>query len=348
MILSWPRRIEPAAGIRHQYLHVTDILPTLVDLIGLKMPRERNGLPADDLVGTTFVPTIDNPDAATEHGEQYLEVAGHRGYYRNGWEAVTFHEPLKPFSKEHWNLFDMLKDPTQIDDLSEEHPELIAELALAWENAAWANQVFPLDDGTRLQYLRRPPREEQLSRPVTGIRPGHPTLERYRSASLIRGRSFRVIVDLNYRAGDRGVLVAHGGQESGYVLYVEEGGLLLAQNAHGEIRTLGPVELRAPIRQIVMDVRAPGRRVWDITLLLDGEPAARDEGFVQLSSFLPYEGIDVGIDRRSPVSWDLYKCHGSFPFTGEIHAVAYLPGELAPDAGQAAIEEALRIGMGLE
>src|SRR5205814_166014 len=125
------------------------------------------------------------------------------------------------------------------------------ELTKAWEEAAWANQVFPLDDGSGLQYLWRPAYEEPLSRSVT-LRPRQPTLERYRSSSLIRGRSFRVVVALDYRDGDEGVLVAHGGQESGYILYVEDGALRFAQNAHGAVRFLEPVELRAPVGEIVL------------------------------------------------------------------------------------------------
>jgi arylsulfatase A-like enzyme len=347
MILSWPRRIEAAGELRRQYLHVTDILPTLVDLLDLQLLHERHGQPAAELVGVSFAPTIEDAKATTEHREQYLEVAGHRGYYRDGWEAVTFHEPLKPFSQEHWHLFDMLSDPTQINDLAAERPELVAELRQAWEEAAWANQVFPLDDGTRLQYLWRPPSEEPLTRGVT-LRGGHPTLERYRSASLIRSRSFRITVDLDHVQGDEGVLVAHGGQESGYVLYVEDGALRFVQNAHGEMTGLDPVALDGPVAQVAVDVSAPGGRVWNVTLLVDGEERARGDDFLQLSSFLPFEGIDIGVDRRSPVSWELYLRRRSFPYTGRIRGVTYEPGELSPDAGQAAIDDAIRLGAGLE
>jgi arylsulfatase len=107
------------------------------------------------------------------------------------------------------------------------------------------------------------------------------------------------------------------------------------------------VELGAGSRSVVVDVATPGGGRWDVTLVVDGEPASSGE-LVQLSRFLPYEGIDVGIDRRSPVSWELYQRRRSFRFTGRLRSVTYVPGEPAPDAGQRAIEEALKLGLGLE
>jgi arylsulfatase len=346
MLLSWPRRVEVAGEIRRQYQHVTDILPTLVDLIGLELPTERHGLAAEPLAGATFAASIDDPDARSTHGEQYLEVAGHRGYYRDGWEAVTFRQPLTPFSEERWQLYDIRQDPNQRFDLADEHPERVAELAQAWEDAAWDNAVFPLDDGTRLQYLWRPLSEEALKQAVTLGRET-PTLERYRSAMLIGGRSFRIGVELDYREGDEGVLVAHGGQESGYVLYVEHGMLHLAQNACGVMHMLEPAPLGATAREIVVDVHAPGGGRWAVTVLVDGEAVTSGE-LVQHARFLPYEGIDVGVDRRSPVSWDLYERRGPFPYSGLLRRVSYVPGELAPDAGRNAIEEAISIGLALD
>jgi arylsulfatase len=346
MLLSWPRRLDVAGQIRPQYQYVTDILPTLVDLIGLDLPTERHGLAAKPLDGSTFAATFNDPDAETTHGEQYLEVSGHRGYYRDGWEAVTFHEPLKPLSQERWQLYDIHRDPNQRFDVANQHPERVAELARAWEDAAWANGVFPLDDGTLIQYLWRPPSNEALKQPVTLPR-ATPTLERFRSNMLISGRSFRIAVDLEHRNADEGVLVAHGGQESGYVLYVENGTLHLVQNAHGVMRTLPVTSLDGAVQEIVVDVHAPGEARWDVTVSVDGTPASEGE-LVQLGWFAPYEGIDIGIDRRSPVSWDLYERSGPFPYTGLLRSVRYVPGELAPDAGQLAIEKAIEMGLALD
>jgi arylsulfatase len=347
LIVSWPREIAADAEVRQQFVHVTDVFPTVLDLLGLEPLRAREGLPADELAGTTFAPTLADPSVASSHREQHLECAGHRAYYRDGWEAVTFRRPLTPFRDEQWQLFNVDEDPTQVNDLAGEHPERVAELVEAWDEAAWRNQVFPLDDGTRIHYLWRPPSDEVFSEPVA-IPAGTPTLERNRSSALIRGRSFQVVVDWRYRTGDEGVLLAHGGQESGYLLYVEGGALRFTQNAHGAMLRLEPLELGAASEQVVLDVEAPGGGVWHVSLSADGGESVSGDGFVQHAHLLPWEGIDVGIDRRSPVDWELHGRRGSFAFTGKLVRVTYRPGALSPGAGQTAIDEALRIGTGLE
>lgn len=346
LILSWPNGIGPVGAIRCQYQHVTDVLPTLVDLLGLEMPTERHGLPASPLAGASLVPTIADPEAPSTHREQYVECAGHRAYYRDGWEIVTFREPQTPFREEHWHLFDLENDPAQVNDLSAEYPEKVAELCEAWEQAAWENQVFPLDEGVRLQYLWRPEHEAALGAPVT-IRPGTPTLERVRSLRLTAGRSFRVVVDWRYEPGDEGIVVAHGGQESGYLLYVEDGGLTFLENAAGDVITLPSFALDGQSRQIVVEVTAPGDETWQVEVAVDRVPAI--SGTVpQMIGMLPFEGIDVGLDRRSPVSWELYQRRRTFPFTGRIDGVTYVPGAASPNALENAIAQAVEIGMRLD
>ena len=98
----------------------------------------------------------------------------------------------------------------------------------------------------------------------------------------------------------------------------------------------------------MLDVRAPGGAVWEIGLVVDDQTLAEGDGFTQFAGWLPYEGIDVGIDRRSPVSWDLYELHGPYPFTGRLGAVSFVPGDFAPDAGPVLVEQAMSAGIGLE
>ncbi|PXY33390.1 hypothetical protein BAY59_09870 [Prauserella coralliicola] len=347
MMLSWPARL-PARDqpVRWQYSHVTDVLPTLVDWIGLTPVTARHGRPAEPLHGVSLRSAIDDPDAPTEHTRQHYECMGNRALYDDGWEALTVHKALTPFSEDRWQLYHTAQDPTQTRDLAEQHPDRLAGLVATWEEEAWANQVFPLDEGNRLKYYYRPSSHERFAGQLR-IPLGTPTLERWRSSQLISGRSFRIVVEWNYHQGDEGVLVAHGGQESGYVLYVEDGRLVFTHNNCGALHSMS-VALGEHCGAVIVDVSAPGGGVWDVSLVVDGAPEAKAAGLRQFAGFLPFNGIDVGRDLRSPVDWDLAQRRGTFPFSGELRAVRYEPGELAPDAASRKLEEARQIGLALE
>ena len=95
-------------------------------------------------------------------------------------------------------------------------------------------------------------------------------------------------------------------------------------------------------------MQTPGDKRWDIAVSVDGRTVISGQGLVQISEFLPFEGIDVGIDRRSPVSWQLYERRGSFPYTGRLGEVTYTPGDYASDAPETRLDELRRIGLALE
>jgi arylsulfatase len=349
LILSWPARLRSAAGsFRRQYAYVTDILPTLLDLAGLQAPAERNGIPVKPIQGTSFAPTIADPAAPAPHREQYYEMFGHRGFYRDGWEVQTLHQTRTKFSEDHWELYDLRADPTEAHDLSAAHPKRVAELIDAWEKAAWQNQVFPLDEGVGLMWLQRRPHDPALTQPLT-IYPGTPTLEKNRSTLLIRQRSFTVTIRLDYRPGEQGILVSHGSQAGGYAVYIENGELHYFFQTYGWQRALAGGQVPAGAREIVLDVNAPGGNKWDVRLFIDGREVARADGFPMLGLFVSVVGgIDVGIDRRSPVCWDLYERHGTFAYSGALESVTYTPGVFAPDAGAQHLAELRQVGLKFE
>ena len=346
-VLSWPDRIAGDQIVRNQYTHITDVLPTLADLVGLDIPTSRHGLAADPLDGVTFVPTIADAATPTAHPEQYYECVGHRAYHRDGWHAVTFHTPDQPFSRDRWQLFDARTDVNELHDVADQQPERVAELVDAWEDAAWKNQVFPLDEGTGLSRMMTPPFAASDDDPVQ-IVPGMPTLERYRSSRLISRRVFTIAVDWDHHPGHEGILVAHGGQEGGYVLWVEDDQLSFEVNAYGTPLPVGRVPLPASSTRIEIHFETANPRRWNVSLDLDGQRVIDAVDVPQFVHFLPFEGIDVGIDRRSPVSWALYERHGAFPFTGTLHAVTYVPGPATPDADQQRLDDLRAIGTGLE
>ena len=307
-------------------------LPTVLDLVGVDLPTTRHGQPLPSPAGSSFTTSLADSDTPSTHPEQYYEQAGHRGFYRDGWSAVTCHGRREAFSNDTWELHHLAEDPTESRDVAAEHPEKLAELREAWEQAAWDNQVFPLDEGSGATYIQRPPWEAVLAEPATFL-PGTPTVERFRSVQFINFRSFTVEVALTYAAGDEGILVAHGDQGGGYSMYVEDGHLFFAYNGYGVMTVVDGGPLADGTSSVALVVEAPGSMRAHATLRVEGEVVGEARDLPLLTSMAPFEGIDVGIDRRSPVSWDVYERHGAFPWTGTLHSVAYTPGELAPDAG---------------
>jgi arylsulfatase A-like enzyme len=326
-----------AGGRRGQFTHVTDVLPTLMEMCGIESPSERHGRRTKTTVGESFVPVIGDAAVPTAHTEQYIEMIGHRGYYRDGWEAVTLHAPLTPFDDGEWELYDLTTDPTETNDLASEMPERVAELAEAWDHAARDNQVYPLDEGSGLKFMIRPPWDDVFGEPVT-LLPGTPTLERWRSLQLIMIRSFSVVARVEISDAGEGIVVAHGDQGGGYVMWLDGAGVHLGHNdGRGRFATIdGPRPAAGPV-VIQADFEAPGGNVWNMSLGVGDQIVDTTDSVPCLFPMAPFEGIDIGLDRRSPVSWDLYAAHGPYPFTGKINSVDYVPGEPAPDAPQSLV-----------
>lgn len=335
-IISWPAEGTARGAIRRQYTHVTDVLPTLLELTGLAALSTRHGAPVMPMAGASLAATMDDADAAATHGDQYYEVSGHRAYYeREGWEAVTHHRLGKPFDDGEWRLYHVETDPTQIDDLAAAEPDRTRRLDAAWEDAARANSVFPLDDalphsGRGLRDLSSPLRD-LLVRPIRLTRDMH-TLEPHLARGLVQGRSFGVDIRLDHRDGDEGVLVAHGGVGGGYCIYVEAGRLALYHHVLGRETRISAGTLAAGLTGIQLDVVAAEGGLCDFVLSVEGAERARASRLPAFAQFCPFEGIDVGVDRRSPVDWSRYEKRGSFPYSGILHRVTYSPGEFAADS----------------
>jgi arylsulfatase len=334
-VVSWPTGDVADGSLRRQYTHVTDLFPTLLEVLGVERPESRHGRPLKPLAGTSMVPVLRDADAPSPHTEQHYEMIGHRGFYRDGWEVVTLHRPMTPFDDAEWELYHLLSDPTELRNLARAEPGRLRELADAWERGAWADQVYPLDEGASVKYVVRPPWNEIFERPVT-IVPGTPTLERWRSVQLIWFRALQVTASLTgFTPGDRGHLFAHGDQGAGYALYVLDDELVFVHNdGRGHLRTLSAGVVPVGATTIVLDLVAPGNNVWEAELSIDGAPRGRLGEVPLLYGMAPFEGIDVGIDRRSPVSWPLYERFGPFAYTGGLDRVTFSPGTPAPDAPQ--------------
>ncbi|AGP29681.1 arylsulfatase [Corynebacterium terpenotabidum] len=345
LLLSWPAGLGTGGsareGLRHQYQYVTDLTPTILDLVGVPHPSTtggtRHGRPVKDIDGVSFAPVLRDAAHPSTRPEQYAEFGGNRGLYRDGWKILTNHRFGTPFDDAEWQLFNVTEDPTEIHDLAAEYPELVRDMAARWERLAWENTVFPLNDHSDARAGLRRASDVELEQPVT-LWPGTPKLERYRSSRLTQLRSFDVVIDVEIGEGDAGVLVSHGDQGGGYVVWVDSGAdgadgadgatVHLAVNEYGDLHEVAvPV---GPGRQIVRVHSAAlpqFRTTWTVTV---GEASAQIEDVWALLGMAPFSGIDVGVNRGGPVHWDNYVAHGSWRYTGDLHTVRYEPGERAP------------------
>ena len=309
LIVSWPAgapRGEGDAGIRDGFTYITDIAPTLEQLCGIERPEISHGHPSVPIDGRSFVPHLQDAAASRQPDGQYLSLMTQRGYYRDGWKIRATTLDDDPGT---WALYDIPNDPTETRDLATVHPELVVELAEEWRRAAWHNAVFPLPDEPGM-LATRPSTDLELERPIT-LRPGMPTLERFRSSKLTALRSCVVTATFTREPGT-GVVVSHGDQGGGYILWAEDGELRFSYNAFGVMHHL---TLPATADGATIRFDALPDFTCSITLEAGGRTARLDR-VPMLIGMAPFTGISVGIDGGGPVDWDLHERRGPSPKTG--------------------------------
>lgn len=334
LIVSWPVQLSDKGAIRGEFAHVTDIMPTLLELAGAKPLETSHGKPAKAMHGRSLAPVLRSAAAPASRNEQYYECWANRAYYRDGWIAVSLQKKGHPIDFDNWTLHHHREDFSESIDIARQHPEMLKALVAAFDEAAWANMVYPLDSRSPIQKFQELPVHQ---RPPASSRrrflPNAQTVHRGVIVPLIADRSFTIAVDLVHKAGDLGVLFAIGDITGGMVAYIEGDVTHLFYNGFGEhSRLLGPVV--PPGRQTIrVEFQALGKRRGRGRLIVD-DGAAGEWG--DLSPTMLYgfhEGLDIGLDRRGPVSWELKQRHGAFRYTGSIRELVIESGPFAPDSG---------------
>ncbi len=331
-IVHWPRGIE-STGVRHQFHHVIDIAPTILDVAGLPHPSSVNGAEQIPLHGVSMKYAFDDASAPDRHTTQYFEIAGNRGIYHEGWTAVTKHATpwlamaeLPAFVDDVWELYSP-DDWTQAHDLSTEMPDKLRELQELFLVEARKYNVLPLDDR----------RVERFDAAIAG----RPVLVHGRSQILyggmsrlteatvlnIKNVSHAVAADIDVpEGGAAGVIIAQGGSFGGWSLYVRNDGVpVYCYNLMGlqVTKVAGPEPLSAGSHRVVMSFDYDGggpARGGNISLSVDGAKVA--EGRLEKTVPLVFsldETCDVGHDSGLPVSDD-YRSESS-EFTGTVHTV---------------------------
>jgi arylsulfatase len=237
LVIHWPKGIKSKGEVRHQYHHSTDIVPTILDVIGIEMPEEYRGVKQYPLNGVSMRYSFDaKPDGPTEKKRQYYTMLGTRGIWENGWKASALHAPLTnvgKFDQDKWQLFHVDTDRAESKDLSAEHPEKLEELIKIWFEEADKNFVLPLDDRTATIMLgvARPqaelPRNRYIYYPGTAPVPEGVAVN-------IRGRSYKIVADVEITdVNCKGVIFAHGSRFGGHSLFIKDKKLFYVYNFLG-------------------------------------------------------------------------------------------------------------------
>ena len=235
-IISWPSATAGHGEIRHQYHHAVDIVPTILDTLGVEPPETIKGHVQSRLDGVSMRYSVADPSAPSARKTQFYSMLGSRGIWHDGWKAVTTHPTLSgwsDFNDDTWELYHTDVDRAELHDLAAEHPEKVRELVNLWYAEAGANDAFPLDDRSPLEIILTPrpqlasPRERYTYFPDTAEVPEA-------QAVNIRNRSFTIgaLVDIP-APGAEGVLFAHGSRFGGHALYVKDNRLHYVNNFVG-------------------------------------------------------------------------------------------------------------------
>ena len=342
MVVSWPGKIVDKGSIRTQFSHVTDIAPTIYEITGIKFPESVDGIAQLPLEGKSLVYSFNHPQEKSPRTIQYFEIGGNRGVYKDGWWAGSRYSPpatagqgelgqgdggnvwnSQPFGNRPWELYNLNEDYSQAHNVAAKYPEKVAELAALFDKEAWRNKVYPLV----------PEGAADRPNPAKGR-----TLFTYRSGVAripsrngpdVTHRAHQITADIIVPlGGSDGVIIADGGRWGGFSLYVKNGRLVYAANAHGNqtghiVSTIalpkGNVQVGfvyTPDEKVVGNVPRTQVVSGKGRLLINGQIVG--EGRIGKIVYSPTESLDIGADLGSSVSND-YKT--PFIFPGKIDKV---------------------------
>ncbi len=323
LVISWPKGIKARGAIRNQYHHATDIVPTILEICGLEMPRVYRGVQQYPLSGVSMRYTFEaDPNGPTQKRRQYYAMLGTRGIWEDGWKASALHAPLTSkghFDKDAWELYHVDVDRAESKNLAKEHPEKLEALIKAWFEEAEKNKVLPLDDRSAVEVLgiERPaaesPRERYIYYPGTSSVPEG-------VAVSVRGRSYKILANVEITDADAsGVIFAQGSRFGGHSLFLKD------RKFHYVYNFLGI----KPEQHFVSPVLKPGKYTLGMEFIRDvagkyGESLGRTMLYVndkvvaegpmktQAGKFtLSGDGLCVGFDSGDAVTQE-YASPGEF------------------------------------
>ena len=337
MIVSWPKGID-GSGIRRQFTHAIDIVPTVYECLGIDPPAVVNGYTQYPIDGVSFAASLNDAEASTGKETQFFVMGSTRAIWHKGWKAAAVCPPppeaWSNFATQRWELYDMENDPSECHDLAAQHPEKLQELITLWWHEAGRNGALPLETRTVVDILQTP--RPQLSKPRSRYTyyPGGSEIPES-VAPNIRNRSFTIAVDVTVDTEEAGgILLAQGGRFGGHALYVKDGRLKYVYNFVGLHEQIVESEEPIPLGRHVLS--ASFEREGDsmptqgtLTLHIGETPAGSGRIMTQPGKFsLAGEGLNVGREGGEAVTDDF---PGERPWAfagGTIHkAVIDVTGE---------------------
>ncbi|HME49302.1 arylsulfatase [Mycobacterium sp.] len=344
-IVSWPAGITARGEIRAQYAHIIDMVPTVLDALGIDAPRAIAGVTQSPIEGVSFAHTFDDTAAPTRRSTQYFEMLGHRSLYHDGWRAVCPWPGTSFAESEHkfgdaitadmltdldatgWELYHVAQDVAETTNLADqERARLIAMISM-WYTEAGKYNVLPIDSRGVTRIADERP-QIAASRDRYVLYPGTQSIPAA-AAPKILNRPYSITAEVETTDGTEGVLLSMGGYDGGITFYIQDGLLCFAHNYVAKdiyyVKSPTPVPTGRHFLSIEFtptgepDIKhgkgTPGR----VALFADGAEVGSGDLPVTTPIRLAQGGaMLVGADTGAPVSPDYTP---PFRFTGRIHRV---------------------------
>jgi arylsulfatase len=332
MCISWPGHIKDVGGIRSQFHHMIDIVPTILEVSGIPAPDYVDGIKQAPIEGVSMAYTFDraNANAPSKRETQYFEMFGNRALYHNGWIAVTpppqppwlmGTAPMPPLADYKWELYNIADDFSENNDLAVQNPDKLKELQGLFMEEAKKYQVLPLDNSVLERTLAARP-SAVAGRTVftySGEVSGIP----YGNAPDLLGKSFKITAEVEVPPkGAEGMLNTLGGRFGGYGLYVLKGKPVFTYNllALERFKWEGPQAIPPGKHTIEFDFKydGPGMGKGGTGVMsVDGKEVARKTiPHTVPAAFTIDESFDVGVDTRTSIDDRDYQV--PFRFTGKL------------------------------
>jgi arylsulfatase A-like enzyme len=346
VVMSWPGHITEAGGIRRQFHHVIDIVPTILEAASVSQPDTINGIKEIPIEGVSMAYTWDkaNANAPSQHTTQYFEMLGNRAIYDDGWVAATTpvtlpwelstKTPPDVITGYNWELYNVKEDPTQSDDLAAKMPDKLKQMQDLFYAEAKKYNVLPLDNTTLARW--NTPRPSLTAGRTVFTYSGELTGTPASAAPDIKNKSYTITAEVEIPdGGAEGMIVTEGGRFGGYGLFLSKGEFGVGRGKAVFLYNLldlkrttweGP-ELEAGKHTIVFDFKSaePGLGKGGTGVLsVDGKDVARNTlEHTTPITFPEDETFDVGQDTRTGVALLEYRYDVPFKFTGKINKLTF-------------------------